>query len=90
MCARCPLSSLSAENFLVDLICLPLGGLDVILGMDWLVDNHVHIHCFHERSVSFASCQKKRSLVLLSADQLHKVMREDGGQLFALMASYVC
>jgi len=29
----------------VNLICLPLEGLDVILGMDYLLDNHIIIDC---------------------------------------------
>ena len=82
VCAKCPVSIYGRE-FLVDLICLPLSGMDVILGMDWLVDNHVHINC-RERSVSFALPEEKPGL--LSAGQLHRVMREEV-QLFSLLAS---
>ena len=32
---------IDGESFVVDLICLPLLGLDVILGMDWLHANRV-------------------------------------------------
>ncbi|XP_058784598.1 uncharacterized protein LOC131659424 [Vicia villosa] len=34
MCSKCPLSIFN-KDFAVDLICLPLSGLDVILGMNW-------------------------------------------------------
>ena len=35
----------------VNLICLPIEGLDVILGMDWLSSNHVVIDCGRRRVV---------------------------------------
>src|SRR4051812_24213226 len=34
------------RKFGMDLVCLPLEGLDVILGMNWLQFNRVHINCF--------------------------------------------
>ena len=42
---KCPLS-MFGRDFEVDLVCLPLEGMDVILGMNWLEYNHVHINCF--------------------------------------------
>ena len=30
----------------MDLVCLPLEQLDIILGMNWLEFNQVHINCF--------------------------------------------
>ncbi|XP_052111974.1 uncharacterized protein LOC127747506 [Arachis duranensis] len=36
--------------FVHDLICLPMTGLDLILGLDWLSKNHVLLDCF-ERSL---------------------------------------
>jgi len=35
----------ASRKFKVNLICLPMEGLDVILGMDWLSVNHVNIDC---------------------------------------------
>jgi len=32
-------------RFKVNLVCLPLEGLDVILGMDWLSKHHIMIDC---------------------------------------------
>jgi len=50
MCPSCTLKVLDQE-FRIDLICLPLHHLDVILGMDWMSQNHVVIDC-HKRIVS--------------------------------------
>ncbi|XP_047165452.1 uncharacterized protein LOC124834726 [Vigna umbellata] len=44
MCSRCPLS-VEGRPFIVNLICLPLLGLDVVLGMDWVSANHILIDC---------------------------------------------
>jgi len=35
----------AGRTFKVNLVCLPLEGLDVILGMDWLSNNHIIIDC---------------------------------------------
>jgi len=42
VCARCSIEVVG-RRFKVNLICLPLEGLDVILGMDWLSNNHIII-----------------------------------------------
>jgi len=39
------------RRFKVNLVCLPLEGLDVILGMDWLSINHVVIDCGRRKIV---------------------------------------
>jgi len=44
VCVGC-LMEVAGRRFKVNLICLPMEGLDVILGMDWLVNNHVVIDC---------------------------------------------
>ncbi|XP_058774986.1 uncharacterized protein LOC131649241 [Vicia villosa] len=80
---KCPVSIFD-RDFLVDFVCLPLRGLDVILGMDWLGHNHVHINCF-DKSVRFSSPEEE-SLELLSARQFRLLMKEDV-QVFALVAS---
>ncbi|XP_058762165.1 uncharacterized protein LOC131635555 [Vicia villosa] len=46
-CVKCPLS-IFGKDFVVDLICLPLKGLDVILGMNRLENNYVHIN-YHDK-----------------------------------------
>ena len=40
VCAECPIV-VEGRRFKINLICLPLQGLDVILGMDWLAANHI-------------------------------------------------
>jgi len=35
----------AGRRFKVNLVCLPLEGLNVILGMDWLSNNHIMIDC---------------------------------------------
>ncbi|XP_072093104.1 transposon Tf2-1 polyprotein isoform X4 [Arachis hypogaea] len=40
------------RKFVHDLICLPMTGLDLILGLDWLSKNHVLLDC-SEKSVQF-------------------------------------
>jgi len=35
VCVGCPME-LAGRRFKVNLICLPMDGLDIILGMDWL------------------------------------------------------
>ena len=51
MCVGCPME-VACYRFKVNLICLPMEGLDVILGMDWLSVNHIVIDC-RRRSVIF-------------------------------------
>jgi len=44
VCVGCSME-VAGRRFKVNLVCLPLEGLDVILGMDWLSNNHVIIDC---------------------------------------------
>ena len=44
VCAQCSIE-VAGRRFKVNLICLPLEGLDMILGMDWLSSSHVMIDC---------------------------------------------
>ncbi|XP_047149649.1 uncharacterized protein LOC124821762 [Vigna umbellata] len=44
ICVGCPIE-VAGHKSKVNLVCLPLKGLDVILGMDWLSDNHALIDC---------------------------------------------
>jgi len=55
VCLKHPLS-MFGRDFEVDLVCLPLSGMDVIFGMNWLEYNHVHINCF-SKSVYFSSAE---------------------------------
>ncbi|XP_058784152.1 uncharacterized protein LOC131658921 [Vicia villosa] len=57
VCLKCPLSIFN-RGFMVDYVCLPLSGLDVILGMNWLEYNHVHINCY-DKSVRFSTPEEE-------------------------------
>lgn len=84
VCLSCPLS-MYGRNFAVDLICLPLRGMDVILGMNWLEYNYAHINCFN-KTVRFSSPEEEAETEFVTTKQLRELMR-DGSQLFSLMAS---
>ncbi|XP_058767966.1 uncharacterized protein LOC131641686 [Vicia villosa] len=83
MCLDCPLSIFD-RDFVVDFVCLPLVGLDVVLGMNWLKRNYVHINCFNNK-VRFSSL-KEEGVGLLTGKQLKQLM-QDEAQMFSLMAS---
>jgi len=51
ICVGCPMV-VADRRFKVNLICLPMEGLNVILGMDWLSDNHFVID-YERRRVVF-------------------------------------
>lgn len=61
------------KDFVMDLICLHLSGLEVILGMDWLEYNHAHINCYG-KSILFLSPDEEGEADFLSAKQLCKLM----------------
>jgi len=84
VCLKCPLS-MFGRDFEVDLVCLPLSGMDVILGMNWLECNHVHINCF-SKSVYFSSAEEESEAEFLTTKQLKQLAR-DGIPMFSLMAS---
>ncbi|XP_016173118.1 uncharacterized protein LOC107615580 [Arachis ipaensis] len=42
---------IEARTFIHDLVCLPLCGLDIILGLDWLSKHHVFLDCFKQIAI---------------------------------------
>jgi len=80
ICVRCPVE-VDGYMFKVNLICLPLQGLDMILGMDWLSANHVLIDC-REKKLLFSDSEEPE---LFSS---HGVLKEikDGTQCFMIFA----
>ncbi|XP_050896304.1 uncharacterized protein LOC127103052 [Lathyrus oleraceus] len=84
VCKSCPLS-IFGKDFVVDLVCLPLVGLDVVLGMDWLKSNYVHTNCYNN-TVRFSSAEEEGRTELLSKKQLKEFIEEDT-LVFLLMAS---
>ncbi|XP_050914957.1 uncharacterized protein LOC127129891 [Lathyrus oleraceus] len=83
VCLKCPLN-ICDKDLEVDLVCLPLSQLDVILGMDWLRDNHVYINCF-TKAVLFLELEKEGDL-FLSTQQVNESVR-DGAEVFMLVES---
>ncbi|XP_058782794.1 uncharacterized protein LOC131657399 [Vicia villosa] len=81
---KCPLSIFN-RYFVVDLVCLSLSGLDVILGMNWLEYNYVHIICYN-KSVVFSTSGEEEETGLLSARKLRELVQNEA-QVFSLMAS---
>jgi len=71
----------TGRRFKVNLVCLPLEGLDVILGMDWLSNNHVIIDC-GRRSLVFP---KHEGLELISAQRAINEV-EAGATCFMIVA----
>ncbi|XP_058745857.1 uncharacterized protein LOC131618708 [Vicia villosa] len=84
VCLKCPMLMFD-RDFAVDLVCLPLSDLDVILGMNWLECNYVHINCCN-KYVRFSTPDEERETELLSARQLNELMKDEA-QVFALIAS---
>jgi len=68
VCLRCPVS-MFGRDFEIDLVCLPLVGMDVILGMNWLENNHVLINCF-SKTVHFSSAEEESGAEFLSTKKL--------------------
>jgi len=83
VCLTC-LLSMFGRDFEVDLVCLPLTGMDVIFGMNWLEYNRVHINCF-SKTVYFSSAEEESGAEFLTTKQL-KQLEHDGISMFSLMA----
>ncbi|XP_057747189.1 uncharacterized protein LOC130966409 [Arachis stenosperma] len=66
---------LEGRDFVHDLICLPMIGLEMILGFDWLSKNRVLLDCF-ERSIWFMS-EGENGAVVAAGYYLNSVMNLD-------------
>ncbi|XP_058774634.1 uncharacterized protein LOC131648919 [Vicia villosa] len=62
VCLKCPLSIFD-KDFVVDLICLSLSGLDVILGMNWLEHNYVYINCYNKSGGFLTAKEEEAGLI---------------------------
>lgn len=67
VCLNCQLT-IYGNNFLMDLVCLPLRNLDVILETNWLEFSHVHINYF-DKTLSFPEFNASDEL-FVSAKQM--------------------
>ncbi|XP_050890692.1 uncharacterized protein LOC127096120 [Lathyrus oleraceus] len=83
VCLNCPLT-IYRKIFRMDLVCLPLNQLDVILRMNWLEFNCVHIKCF-DKSVSFPEFVASDKL-FVSTKQLDEFMKDET-EVFMILAS---
>ena len=87
-CLNCPLT-IENRQFHANLICIPMIGLDVILGMDWLSANHVLLNCF-DKTISFQSESSRpkcgKTSIFMSANQV-RVSLKEGAQGYILLFS---
>ncbi|GAU42645.1 hypothetical protein TSUD_398500, partial [Trifolium subterraneum] len=82
VCRNCPVS-VFGRHFGMDLVCIPLSGIDVIFGMNWLVFNQVHINCC-EKTVIFP--KSEGSLTLMNGGEVKESLSDCGG-LFMVFGS---
>jgi len=80
VCAECTIG-VEGHRFKINLICLPLYGLNAILGMDWLSTNHVLIDDGKKRLV-FLEFEKSD---LVFAHQVTTKLR-DGSKCFVILS----
>ncbi|XP_027915177.1 uncharacterized protein LOC114174540 [Vigna unguiculata] len=80
VCVGCSIEVVG-RRFKVNLVCLPLEGLDVILGMDWLSNNHVIIDCGRQSLVF----PEHEGLELISAQRVINEV-EAGATCFMIVA----
>ena len=83
VCLSCPVS-MFGRDFEVDLVCLPLVGMNVIFGMNWLKYNYVLINCFN-KTIHFLYAEEESGADFLSTKQM-KQLERDGILMFSLMA----
>src|SRR4051812_8204648 len=81
-CLNFPVNIFGRE-FGMDLVCLPLKQLDVILGMNWLEFNRVHINCI-AKTVIFPKEVNPDDLEM-TARQVNEAIG-DGTTVFMLFA----
>ncbi|XP_027916001.1 uncharacterized protein LOC114175442 [Vigna unguiculata] len=77
---RC-LMEVEGRRFKVNLVCLPLEGLEVILGMDWLSINHVVLDCGRRRIVF----PETKGIKLVTSGEAVKEMKQ-GSTCFVIVA----
>ncbi|XP_016195364.1 uncharacterized protein LOC107636359 [Arachis ipaensis] len=69
---------LQGKDFVHDLICLPMVGLDMILGFDWLSKNRVLLDCF-EQTIRFM-LEGESGVVIAEGYYLNSVMVHCSGE----------
>ncbi|XP_058783473.1 uncharacterized protein LOC131658163 [Vicia villosa] len=84
VCKGCPLTIFD-KSFVKHLVCLPLHQIDVILRMNWLKYNYVHINCFNN-TLRFPKFGNGGGLMLLTSKQVSECLRDEV-VMFAMFAS---
>ncbi|KAK2427684.1 putative mitochondrial protein [Trifolium repens] len=82
VCRKCPVT-VFGKSFDMDLVCIPLSGIDVIFGMNWLIFNRVHINCC-DKVITFPKLEEESKLI--SGKEVRESLLEHG-ELFAMFAS---
>nr|KYP35246.1 Transposon Ty3-G Gag-Pol polyprotein [Cajanus cajan] len=80
LCTNCPIA-VNGRKYKVNLICLPLVGIDIILGMNWLSANRILIDCANRRLIF----PQEEEELLISAGQAESWLR-DGAECCLLLA----
>ncbi|XP_020972527.1 uncharacterized protein LOC110269186 [Arachis ipaensis] len=70
---------LEGRDFVYDLICLPMVGLEMILGFDWLSKNRVLLDCFERSSIRFVP-EGEKGAVIAEGYYLNSVMVHCSGE----------
>ncbi|MCI15490.1 cellular nucleic acid-binding protein, partial [Trifolium medium] len=82
VCLNCPVT-VFGRHFGMDLVCIPLSGIDVIFGMNWLIFIRVHINCC-AKTVVFPKPEEDSQL--MSSMEMRKSLSEQA-EVFAMFAS---
>ncbi|CAJ2672989.1 unnamed protein product [Trifolium pratense] len=82
VCRNCPVT-IFGKHFGMDLVCIPLSGMDVIFGMNWLIFNRIHINC-REKAVVFP--KPEENLHLMSGKEVSEALKEHA-EMFMMFAS---
>lgn len=64
------------KDFSIDLVCLLLSQLDVILGMNWLEFNHIHINYF-DKFLMFPEFKEGEYMMFMSAKKVKESLKDD-------------
>lgn len=84
VCLKCPLT-IYGKSFTMDLVCLQLSRLSVILGMNWLEFNRVHIDYF-SKTMMFSEVGGDGKLNFIHAKQVEEFLKEEA-QVFTMFAA---
>ena len=79
---------IDGKSFIADLKCLPLSSLDLILGMDWLLANHVMLN-YSEKYLVFSSMSVepvKFVYLFLNSIELGSCKNENKGYVLPLVS----